>query len=298
MRDRPALRALLAAFVLLLLVAGSACGGQKRRARQGVFIDARLLLAEAEGYLEARKLHKAKLTLERIEYTVENRAEVEPMVRLMIADISFFEASTLSLIDARAQYLDFVTLYADHPRAPYAQLQSGVCSLKMANDPSRDQTEILQAIQDLRDVAERYPDSAYARAARDKIAEAHTSLAEHEVIVGRFYLKRGIYEAAAGRFRRALENYPRYREKDKLYYFMGKTRLLSGSDVEGRLFMDKLLTDYPDSEWTAEARKFLDGFEQKAAALEKKRAKRKKGAADSGKLEGTGPGEPAAGSED
>jgi outer membrane protein assembly factor BamD len=265
---------LLVALAALLLPA-TGCG-KKRAQRQGVFVDARLLYEEAKGYLDQRNLRKTKLTLERIQYTVDNRAELEPLVRLMLADVSFFEASTLALIDARAQYLDFVTLYTDHPRAPYAQLQAGVCSLEMANDPSRDQSEIRQAMDDLRDVVNRYPDSDYARAARDKLAEAQTGLAEHEFIVGQFYLKRGAYEAAAGRFRLALERYPRYRNKDKVYFHMGKARLLAGSDVEARLYFDKLFTDHPTSEWTAEAQKFLDGMDKRQASLDKKRKKKRR----------------------
>ncbi len=243
---------------LLALLAVSGCAGRKGVVPTST-LSAEAMYRQAMTLLEQRSLRKARTVLERIggQYTQKNRTVLEPLVRLALADVSFYEGTDLALIDSRALYLDFVTLYADHPLAPYAQLQAGVCSLRQASHPARDQSETLRAIADLRDVVRRYPDSKYARAARDKIDEAEMLLAEHEFLVGAFYLAKKKYQAAAQRFKTIIEQYPRYPEKEKLFFHLGQSLVLAADNVEGKVYLDRLLADYPDSEWAGRARKLL-----------------------------------------
>ena len=44
---------------------------------------------------------------------------------------------------------------------------------------------------------------------------------------------------------------------EKVLFHMGQTHLRSGNDVEARLYMDKLLTDYPDGEYVNQAQEAL-----------------------------------------
>ena len=83
----------------------------------------------------------------------------------------------LAYIDARQLYLDFVTLYGDHERAPYAQFQAGVCALAQANQPSKDQSQTYAAFADLR--ADRYdrPGSLEPRSPRRTMGAISTSRA-------------------------------------------------------------------------------------------------------------------------
>jgi len=77
-------------------------------------------------------------------------------------------------------------------------------------------------------------------------------------MVGRFYLKRKKYLAAADRFRGVLEHYPHYDEIDKVYLHLGQALLRSNNEAEARVYLDKLVTDYPDGRYAEEARKALD----------------------------------------
>ncbi len=253
-------RALVAGLLILLVVAGSlGCGGGKRK--RTAFIDAEELYRIGQTQLARRDLRKARETFERIQYSVENRPQVEPLVRLGLADVAYYQNTTISLIEARAMYLDFVTLYADHPRAPYAQMQAGLCSLLQGNNPSKDQSEIQQAIDDLREVIRRFPNSPYAKAARDLINEAENSLAEHEFIVGSFYYKRKKWTAAAERFQVVIDRYVSYPERDKILYHLGRARILEGKETEGLLYLNQLLSDYPASKWEKPARQYLQETE-------------------------------------
>lgn len=241
------------------LVLAPACASKReaKKEREAQFLTASSLYQAARAEFEKRNLRKARTLLEKIQFSGDDRQTLEPLVRLLLADATFYLGDDLSLIEARSKYLDFVTLYGDHPLAPYAQFQSGICSLRQAANPSRDQSETAVAITDLRDVVRRYPDSPFAGAAKEALARAETNLAEHEFLVGRFYLQKRKYRAATARFRGLMESYPRYEHREKLYFHMGKALLLGESVSEGKSWLDRLLADYPQGEYAKRAKELL-----------------------------------------
>jgi outer membrane protein assembly factor BamD len=254
----PKVRA-VALLASLAVVAGAApgCAGRRKAKQETELLTAEALYRKGLTSLEERKLREARAYLERIQFTAGNRPELEPLVRLALADATFYAGDQLSLIEARSKYLDFVTLYGDHPQAPYAQFQAGVASLKQVNHPSRDQSQTQVAISDLKEVGRRWPDSSFAAASEQMIGLAHDHLAEHEHLVGRFYFKRRDYQAATERLRNLLTSYPRYSHRDEVYLLLGQSLVRANSADEGRVYLDKLVTDFPASEAAKEARKLL-----------------------------------------
>lgn len=245
-------------MLLLLGAAAPGCAKKKDLTPMG-FASARAQYERGMDLLAQGKLGPARTALQQINYTAEDdRREIEPLVRIGQADATFYQKNVLALIDARNLYIDFVTLFADHPRAPYAQFQAGVCSLNQVAAPSKDQTQTQQAVSDLGEVERRFPGSVFAGAARRMRRVAEANLAEHEFMVGRFYLKRKKFLAAADRFRGVLERYPHYPEIDKVYLHLGQALLESNNDAEARVYLDKLVTDYPEGRYAEEARKALD----------------------------------------
>jgi len=246
----------VAALTLLAAVAPG-CAKKKDLTPMG-FASASAQYERGMDQLSRGKLTQARTTLQQVNYTAEDdRGEIEPLVRIGQADATFYQKHVLGLIDARNLYLDFVTLFSDHRLASYAQFQAGICSLNQVAAPSKDQTETLRAVSDLREVERRFPGSAYADASQRMRRVAEANLAEHEFIVGRFYLKRKKFLAAADRFRGVLERYPHYVEIDKVYLHLGQALLKSNNETEARVYLDKLVSDYPDGRYAGEARKAL-----------------------------------------
>lgn len=241
----------------LLVLPGCAAKRRERKEKEAQFLTASALYRSARVEFEKRNLRKARTLLEKVQFAGDDRQTLEPLVRLLLADSTFYLGDDLSLIEARSKYLDFVTLYGDHPLAPYAQYQAGVCSLRQAANPSRDQSDTAVAIADLRDVSRRFPESSFVPAAREALVRAETNLAEHEFLVGRFYLQKRKYRAAGERFRGLMETYPHYEHREKLYFHMGKALLLGESVSEGKSWLDRLLADYPQSEYAKEAKSLL-----------------------------------------
>ena len=80
-----------------------------------------------------------------------------------------------------------------------------VFSLQMSN---RDLSTPMQAYNDFSIVAERYPNSRYARDARDRMVTLRNLFARHELETALYYLRRGAYVSAADRAKYLLETWP------------------------------------------------------------------------------------------
>lgn len=75
------------------------------------------------------------------------------------------------------------------------------------NLSERDQQASRDAWQSFRQLVERFPESRYAPDARVRMDYIVNALAEHELHVARYYLRRGAYVAAANRAKRAVEDF-------------------------------------------------------------------------------------------
>lgn len=257
---------------LALVTGGSGCAARKARiANQATgMLAAAPALAEVGTAMSLHQLRKAKTLLQKIQFTQAERPTYEPLVRLALADSTYYLGDDLSLIEARSKYLDFVTLYGDHPKAPYAQFQAGMCSVKQIYSASRDQAQTQIAIDDFKEVEKRWPSSAYARAARQFIGKGQDGLAEHEFIVASFYRKRKAYGAASDRFTGLIEKFPAYRQKDKVYYWLGRTLMEAAKPDEGRVWLDQVLNEYPRGKYAAMAKALLAESVKKDTAAERK----------------------------
>lgn len=263
----------LAILVLTACVAlsGQACAAKKKPKKTAEVLTADETLRRVADAMARRQMRKAKTMLQKIQFTSEERSTYEPLVRLALADSTYYLGDDLSLIEARSKYLDFVTLYGDHPRAPYAQFQAGMASVKQIYSASRDQAQTQVALDDFAEIEKRWPSSAYARAARQFVARGRDGLAEHEFVVGTFYRKKKSYEAAELRFRGLLDTYPQYRAKDKIYYWLGWTLFQDKEPAQGRVYLDQIVSDYPKSKYAAMAKKILEDSAKRDAERAAKR---------------------------
>ncbi|RME18349.1 MAG: outer membrane protein assembly factor BamD [Alphaproteobacteria bacterium] len=109
--------------------------------------------------------------------------------------------------DARAAAQRFLDFYPGDADAAYAQYLLALSYYDQIDDIGRDQGQTYQALQALRKVIEKYPDTEYARSAILKFDLAFDHLAGKEMEVGRYYLKRKHYTAAINRFRVVVEQF-------------------------------------------------------------------------------------------
>lgn len=119
--------------------------------------------------------------------------------------------SAISTIDR------FIKLYPSHPHMPYAYYLRGLVNFGagqglaeryVKKDPSqRDPGAALKSFNDFSEVIKRFPDSKYVEDAQLRMRHLRNLLAQHEVNVANYYMRRGAFVAAANRARYVVENY-------------------------------------------------------------------------------------------
>ncbi|MBC6436968.1 MAG: outer membrane protein assembly factor BamD [Rhodobacteraceae bacterium] len=108
---------------------------------------------------------------------------------------------------ARGAAQRFIDFYPADEDAAYAQYLLALSYYDQLDHAGRDQGITIQALQALRMVFERYPDSAYASSAILKFDLAFDQLAAKQMEIGRYYLRRGHNMAAINRFRVVVEEF-------------------------------------------------------------------------------------------
>ena len=101
----------------------------------------------------------------------------------------------------------FIQLHPAHRDIAYAYYLRALCYYEQIADIQRDQKGTEQAMNALREVVNRFPDTTYASDAKLKIDLCFDHLAGKEMEIGRFYQKQHLYEAAIGRFQRVVDDY-------------------------------------------------------------------------------------------
>ena len=147
---------------------------------------------------------------------------------------------------ASQRYLDF---YPTRQDASYAAYLLALSYYDQIDDIGRDQGLTFQALQALRRVIEQYPDTEYARASVLKFDLAFNHLAAKEMEIGRYYLKRGKYVAAANRFRTVVEDFQTTTHTPEALHRLVESYLALGLVEEAQTAGAILGYNYQSSEW-------------------------------------------------
>ncbi|MEJ2028764.1 MAG: outer membrane protein assembly factor BamD [Maritimibacter sp.] len=168
--------------------------------------------------------------------------------------------------DSRAQAQRYLDFYAGGKDAAYAQYLLALSYYDQIDDIGRDQGQTFQALQALRDVIEKYPDTEYARSAILKFDLAYDHLAGKEMEVGRFYLKRKHYTAAIRRFRAVVEQYQTTSHTPEALHRLVEAYLSLGLTDEAQAAGAILGHNFQSTQWYEDSYALLteQGLEPKA----------------------------------
>jgi outer membrane protein assembly factor BamD len=136
-------------------------------------------------------------------------------------------------------------------------LQIAMVSYQQMERPDRDQQKTTEALQKFDEMLRAYPKSALRPEAEKRRQDVLDRLAKHEHIVARFYMKRKQYNAAMLRLNGIVEQYPNYRDKDAVFFDLGTSLAAMGRKAEARLYFERVLSEFPKSEYAERAKKKL-----------------------------------------
>jgi outer membrane protein assembly factor BamD len=188
------------------------CAADKPVEPVGVAVER--LYREARDDMEAGAYERAIGGFQR----VEGLASGTVLAQQAILDTAYLHWKS----DERAQALSTIERFIkQHPSSPgldYALYLRGLINFNdnvgmfgraLGQSPSeRDQRASRDALQAFRQLVDQFPQSSYAADSQLRMAYILNSLAEHELHVARYYLRRGAYLAAANRAQQVVANYP------------------------------------------------------------------------------------------
>ena len=179
---------------------------------------------------------------------------------LRVADSYFAQRDAVNLVEAQYKYRDFINRYPGSDRADYAMLQIAMISYQQMDKPDRDQQKTGEALEKFDEMLRAYPKSPLRPEAEARRQDVLDRLAKHEHIVARFYMKRKVYNAAVLRLNGIVEKYPNYKDKDAVFFDLGTSLAAMGRKAEARLYFERVLTEFPKSDYAERAKRKLDSL--------------------------------------
>ena len=250
------LHACLACLVVLLLTAG-ACASKAEVIPPGTTQPDRFLLERGQAELKERNWLNAREYFRQI---VDNypQSPLRPEAKIGVGESYLGENTTESLILAANEFREFITFYPTSPRADYAQYKLAMSHYEQMRAPERDQTETKNAIREFEVFFERFPNSPLMPEVKAKWREARDRLSESAYRVGLFYFRSRWYPGAIDRFRQVLQEDPGYSGRDAVYYHLAESLARTDKKAEAIPYFERLLTEFEQSEFRADARKRLE----------------------------------------
>lgn len=173
-------------------------------------------------------------------------SELATKAQLMSAYTSYSNGQYDDAVMALERY---IALHPGHKDAAYAYYLMALCYYDQISDVRRDQKVTERAMDALSQVVNRFPDSDYAKDAKFKLDLTRDHLAGKEMEIGRYYLRRGIYNAAINRFRGVLEKYQTTSHTPEALHRLVEAYLALGLKEEAQKAAAVLGHNYPNSEW-------------------------------------------------
>ncbi|MEO8032992.1 MAG: outer membrane protein assembly factor BamD [Acidobacteriota bacterium] len=177
---------------------------------------------------------------------------------LRVADTFYAQADPVNLVEAQYKYRDFINRYPGSDRADYAMLQIANVAYLQMEKPDRDQQKTHEAVEKYQDMLRAYPKSSLRPEGEKRLQDALDRLGRHEHLVAKYYIKRGSFDAAVLRLNRLVEQYPNYRDRDAVFYDLGTALERLGRKGEARLYFERVLSEFPKSQYADKARRRLD----------------------------------------
>ena len=157
----------------------------------------------------------------------------------------------------------FITLYPSHPSMDYAYYLKGlnlyqergiINKLTFQDISDRDVNDLKKAFDAFSELATKYPDSKYFQDSTDRMTYLMNKIAEYDLHVARYYMKRKAYVAALNRAKQVYTNYPEsihVEESLVIQYIAYKELKIKDLEVATKKIID---LNYPENKLTLDTR--------------------------------------------
>ena len=178
-------------------------------------------------------------------------SEYRMRAKLSVGDTWFKEGGSAALMQAEAEYKDFITFFPDAPEAAEAQMKVADIYYQQMEKPDRDFTNAERAEEEYRNMINQFPDSPLVPRAKQKLRDVQEVLAEREAEIGFYYQSVDNYNAAIARLETVADTYPLYSKSDQVLIgigdcYEGEARNIQTARALPGAIRERLVTDYLD----------------------------------------------------
>lgn len=240
------------ALILIVLLSGCSIFGAPTQLDETKGWNVERLYAEAELKMSDREYDKAISYFQTLESRYPHgRHAMQAQLEIAYA---YFKKNEPTLCIAAADR--FIKMHPNHPNVDYAYYLKGIASfndrgivekLTRQQVSDRDPKSLRASFFALKELTTRFPESRYTRDAGLRMAYLVNQLAEHELHVARYYMKRKAYVAALNRAKFVIESYPGSVAQEEAIVIMISAYEELGMDDLKQSSLRVLETNFPDS---------------------------------------------------
>ncbi len=203
------------------------------------------MLADGDALMTAGKFDDAATKFE----TLDKEHPYSPEARraIVLAAYAYYKAGKSPEAIASAER--YIALHPGTKEAPLAHHIIASSYFDEMKRPNRDQGPTRKALDQLKILKTRFPDSEYAKTAENRIRIAEDNLAAAEMEVGRYYLKRQNHVAAINRFKTVVSDYQTTAHVEEALARLTECYMALGITKEAQNAAAVLGHNFPDSKW-------------------------------------------------
>jgi outer membrane assembly lipoprotein YfiO len=186
-----------------------------------------------------------------------------PMAKLAVGDSFFLEGTTSGLIQAVAEYQNWLTFFPTHPLSDRVLLKIAEAEMRQIGLPDRDSTHAKRAEVKLKALLSQYQSSILKAEAEKRLSEVQDNLGLHNLYIANYYYtlsvdqKKGGLKGAQSRYREILDKYPNFKFLDEALYKLAVTYLLEEETDQAARYFQQIVRDYPNSEYVEKSKEQL-----------------------------------------
>ena len=210
---------------------------------------------EDNDYLDAAR--KFNLVRARFSYS-----QYAPLAEMRLGDVYFGEEKYATAIE---QYRGFIKLHPSHPNVPYAAWRVAQAFAAQVPDEwffmppayEKDQARTRDAEREIKYFLAKYPGTRYEQAAKKQLALVRRLLADHELYVAEYYVKRDNFRAAAARLTGLLKDFSGLGLDSKGLFLLARCYLELGDNAKAKAALEDLVQYHPNDPLAAQAKDYL-----------------------------------------
>ena len=239
--------------VLAALLALAGCASQNNLEKALNPDPPEKMYADADVLMSKGKFDEAAKKFEEI----DRDHPYSPEARRALVMSSFANYKALKYPEAIASAERYTTLHSGTKEAALAQFVIASAHYDEIKPPERDQAETRKALDALKVLKTRYPDSQYAKDVDNRIRVCEDNLAASEMDKGRYYLKKHNYAGAINRFKVVVVDYQTTAHVEEALMRLTEAYMALGITNEAQNTAAVLGHNFPESKWYQDAYSLL-----------------------------------------